>query len=739
MNLTSSQKLRGIVLGLIVGTLAVYWPIVDFDFVNYDDDEYVSANPMVLRGLTWEGIGWAFTTNHVGNWHPLTWLSHMLDCTLFGTSPAGPHLINLILHVANALLVLLVFRRLTGALWCSAGVAALFAWHPLHVESVAWVSERKDLLSTLFGLLAMLAYHRYATGGGRRWYGLSLAAYGLSLLAKPMLVTLPCVLLLLDYWPLGRLVLGASYRQTELKPGGVAPLAMTPPNWRMVLLEKVPFFLGAVALSIVTVLAQRAGGAVMSVSHHSLANRLAGAVFAYAGYLGKTFWPANLICPYIERHWTPMAFAVALGSLLTISILVWVWRRQRHLSVGWCWYLGTLVPVIGLVQVGNQSMADRYTYFPLLGVFVMVVWSGAGLVARSRQASAAGTGVMAVVLAACLILTSRQGSHWEGSEALFSQALRVEPRNFVAENGLGYTLLVQGRIPEAITHLTKAVELNPGEPNSISTLGRALAAAGRAEAAIGWLRTNLVAYPEHSRTLSVLADVLANQGQTNEALLVYEKRLSLKPVYPPDHAGYAALLARAGRTAEAESQFRTVLRLDPASSLSYYNLAVFLSSQPRNAEADEFFARAAGKEPAIFQIHTAWAAHLLRTQRPAEAVEQLRRALPAFAESPPLLDLLARILAAHPDARLRNGTQALALAEKASQLTEQRDPRHLDTLAAAQAEAGLFPAAVATLERALELAAGERAARLRAGLQSRLELYRRMTPFRDAGDWLVGN
>ncbi len=741
MELSSSQKLRGIVLGLIVGTLAVYWPVVDFDFVNFDDDQYVSANPIVLRGLTWEGVGWAFTTHHASNWHPLTWLSHMLDTTLFGTGPAGPHLVNVLLHVVNALLVFALFQRMTGAVWRSGILAAVFAWHPLHVESVAWVSERKDVLSMLFGLLALLAYHRYATTDGRRWrwYWLSVMAFGLSLLAKPMLVTLPCVLLLLDFWPLGRVPVGGPSRP---EPGSARCFSSSPSRrirWRDLLAEKLPFLLGTIGLSIVTVQAQKAGGALVGVGLFSIPDRVANAVFAYAGYLGKTIWPADLICPYIERRWTAASFALALGGLLAVTTLVVICRARRYLTVGWCWYLGTLVPVIGLVQVGSQYMADRYTYFPLLGIFVMVLWAGAEFAARSRLASGFANGAVVVVLAGCLILTALQVRHWKNSESLFSHTLQVEPRNFLAEEALGHFLMVQGNLPEAIAHLSNAVALAPREPGPMCNLGQSLYRAGRANEALGWFQSNLVRNPMHPATLSAMADLLANQGRTAEALATYEQRLQLTPKLGADHAGMAALLARVGRTNEAEAHFRTVLRLEPSSSLAYYNLAIFLGSQQRSDEADEYFVKAAGMEPALFQVHTQWAAHLLRSARPAQALGVLQRALPRFPESPPLLDLLARLLAAHPDDRLRNGGQAIMLAEKASQLTEQRDPRHLDTLAAAQAEAGLFPAAVATLERALELVAGERAARLRAGLQSRLELYRRMTPFRDAGDWLVGN
>ena len=554
-----------------------------------------------------------------------------------------------------------------------------------------------------------------------------------------MLVTLPCVMLLLDYWPLGRWLSTAAETPANCGPAATDRSIRFLRGWRGLLVEKIPFLLGSAALSVVTLLAQKAGGAVVGVEVFSVPDRIANAVFGYAGYLAKTFWPANLICPYIERHWTTASFALALGGLLAVTGLVVAARRRRYLTVGWCWYLGTLVPVIGLVQVGNQPMADRYTYFPLLGIFVMVLWAGAEWLCRFRRAVKPAAATVTVVLAGCLLLTAKQVRHWENSESLFSHTLAVEPRNYVAENRLGDALMTQGSLPEAIMRLSKAVELAPSDPGSVCNLGMALARAGRAEEAMGWYRTNLLTHVDHRQSLSGLADLLASLGRTNEAVATYQRRLALKPEHGSDHAGYAALLARIGRTNEAEVHFRTVLRLEPASSLSHYNLAVFFGSGNRVAEADEHFARAAGMEPAIFQIHFQWAVHLIRTQRPTEAVAQLRKAVRLFEESAPLLDLLARILAAHPDDRLRNGTQAMELAEKACQLTGGKHPGYLDTLAASQAETGRFSQAVATLQRALQLTTGERAAALRSGLQSRLERYQRSTPLRDANEWLLAN
>jgi hypothetical protein len=454
-------------LGLALAVLVVFLPATRHEFVNYDDLEYVTQNGHVQAGLMWESVAWALSSTQASNWHPLTWLSHMLDCQLYGLKAGGHHLTNLLLHAVNTLLLFLVLRQMTGATWRSAFVAALFGLHPLHVESVAWVAERKDVSSTLFWMLTLWTYALYVArgeGGGARGeggasnlrsaqhatqitrpssgltqsatlhYSLALVCFALGLMAKPMLVTLPFVLLLLDYWPLGRLQRSTSNAQL--------------PMIRRLIYEKLPFFALALASSLVTFVVQRKGGAVSSLTTLSVGARIANAAVSYARYLGKTFWPDNLSVLYPHPgHW--LVWQVAGAGLLlaggTAGALA-LRRRRPYLPVGWLWYVGTLVPVIGLVQVGIQSMADRYMYVPAIGVFIMLAWGLWDLTAGWRgQRVALATGG-AVALACCGAVTRSQVGYWTNSETLFRRAVQVTKKNYLAYNNLGYYLSGQGRV-----------------------------------------------------------------------------------------------------------------------------------------------------------------------------------------------------------------------------------------------------------------------------------------------------
>jgi hypothetical protein len=392
-----------IYLTLALATLAVFWQVLGHDFVNYDDPDYVYRNPNVQSGITLSSIKWAFTTGHAANWHPLTWLSHMLDWQLFGDNPGWHHLTNLFLHIANTLLLFAVLKRMTNALWRSAFVAAAFALHPLHVESVAWVAERKDVLSTLFWMLTIAAYLRYLERPGTGRYLLTLLIFALGLMAKPMLVTLPFVLLLLDYWPLGRFQFG----QIVKSVGQQSRKSLNAfSHWKLsrhLLLEKVPLFALSAISSIVTFLVQRTAGAVTSVETLPLKLRIANTFVSYLTYIQKMVWPSRLAMfyPYPDKTdliWQTVVFALLL---LIISLgVIWLMRRRRYLLTGWLWYLGTLVPVIGLVQVGDQALADRYTYVPLTGLFIIIAWGVPDLIAKWRfRKHALAASAIAVLLA----------------------------------------------------------------------------------------------------------------------------------------------------------------------------------------------------------------------------------------------------------------------------------------------------------------------------------------------------
>ena len=442
----SRPRLISLLLALV--TLVVYLPVRTHSFVNYDDTDYVTENSFVKNGLNWTDIKWAFTTFHASNWHPLTWISHMADCQLFGPNAGAQHFVNVLFHAANAALLFILLWRLTGAIWPSAFVAALFAWHPLHVESVAWISERKDVLSTFFALLTLLSYAKYAKEKRARDFWLALIFFALGLMSKPMLVTLPFVMLLLDYWPL------QSFSNCEIQISKAARLV-----W-----EKIPFFILTAISCVMTFFAQRSGEAVVSLKNVSLHYRLENAPLAFARYLLKIIWPANLAVIYpMPDKISTSAVAASVAVLILISAAAWFARRRNpYLLVGWLWFLGTLVPVIGLVQVGGAALADRYTYFPATGIFIIVAFAARDLADRLRFPKIIFSAASVLVLGACVVLTEKQLSYWRDSETLFRHAIAVTKDNDIARVNLGVALDVQGRFDEALTQYREALRIAPG-------------------------------------------------------------------------------------------------------------------------------------------------------------------------------------------------------------------------------------------------------------------------------------
>lgn len=468
---------------LAASVLLLYARVGGHSFINYDDNQYVFENPRVSGGVSWQNILWAFQTGYAANWHPLTWISHLLDGELFGLNPSPQHVVSAVLHAANAALLFFALQSMTGLPWRSAIVAALFAWHPTHVESVAWIAERKDVLSGFFWMLTLLAYTRYARAPSPGRYGLVALCFALGLLSKPMLVTLPCVLLLLDYWPLHRL-------------RSVAQL-------RPLLIEKIPLLALSAAASIVTFLVQRAGGAVVRLDDVPLLHRFGGALQSYFFYLGKTFWPRDLFVPYwydFRPEWLPLAGAGLAFCAITFAVFRYG-PRFRYLPVGWCWFLGTLVPVIGLVQVGSQSAADRYTYLPTIGIFLLVVWGAADLLRFWRLDRTIVATASLVMLGACGLLTFRQIGHWKNSVTLFSHTLNVDPPNLVAMNLLAWTYATdldsRLRDPSKALHLASLTAEITKRRHAVSlrVLAAAHAEAGQFELAAATAREAL-ALPE---------------------------------------------------------------------------------------------------------------------------------------------------------------------------------------------------------------------------------------------------
>jgi len=495
---------------LVVATLSVYWQVKDFEFVNYDDPLYLSENPHVREGLSCRSIIWAFTTIHAANWHPLTWLSHMLDVHLFGMNPGPHHLSNLQLHIANTLVLFFVFRLMTGALLRSAVIALLFALHPLHVESVAWVAERKDVLSTFFWMLTLLLYIWYVRRPAIPKYVAVFLCFSLGLMSKPMLVTVPIILLLLDYWPLGRFRGGALFDDKAALPGKTVLFLVC---------EKIPFFILSAASAVVTIFAQQKGGTVSSLEVIPISVRIANALVSYVAYIGKMVWPTKLAVIYPYSHDLPL-WQVAGAGLIILSISLMVFKvrwRQPFLVFGGLWYLVTLVPVIGLVQVGLQSMADRYTYVPIIGLFIMIVWGIPDKWFQHRFGKAGLAAAASVILFTMIVATWVQVRYWKNSIALFEHANKVVLDNYVIHNNLGNALARKGRLNDAFAHYSKAMSINPGKAADIhNNLGAALLVNGNIKEAIVQIRLSLQIDPNHSDALKNFRKVSISHGKQVE-------------------------------------------------------------------------------------------------------------------------------------------------------------------------------------------------------------------------------
>lgn len=569
-------------------TLAVYWQTTTHEFINFDDPGYITSNPHVQAGVNPDGIRWALTATAEFNWHPLTWLSHMLDCRLFGLDPAGHHLMNILLHTANTILLFLFLTRVTASQWQSAFVAALFALHPLHVESVAWAAERKDVLSALFWMLTMLAYAGYAKRPHPLRYILTLLAFALGLMAKPMLVTLPFVLFLLDYWPLGR------WQDADCRADSA--------HRRGLVLEKIPFLLLAATSSVVTLLVQQRSGAVMSLARLPFSLRLENALVAYMRYIGKVIWPRDLAVLYPISRDLPL-WQVAGSALFLVAVTLLLTRLARRSPcciVGWLWFVGTLVPVIGLVQVGVQGMADRYTYVPLIGLFVMVGWGVPDILRGWRYRNLVMSTVAALLVAVLWLGTWRQLGYWQDSITLyrhtlaitsgnilthvnlgnaldtrgrvdeaiaqFAAALRIDGHDPMAHFNLGVIFLRQGKAPAAIVHFTEAVDVNPGDMEARANLGGALLNAGRLDEAISQYLAVLRINRNDAVAHFNLGIIYFRQGKAAESIEHFTEALRIKPADVEAHNYLGIVLAEHGQTREAKAHFVTALQIDPGNS-----------------------------------------------------------------------------------------------------------------------------------------------------------------------------
>jgi protein O-mannosyl-transferase len=682
----------GLLLALV--TLLVYLPAACHGFSIFDDDDYVTENHVVQNGLTWAGVKWAFTTWHASNWHPLTWLSHMLDCELFGLNAGAHHSVNLLLHATNAVLLFGLLLRLTNLLRPSAFVAALFAWSPVHVESVAWIAERKDVLSTLFALLTLLAYVKAVTSDRcqvtrtnpalsrftfhvSRFYWLALFFFALGLMSKPMLVTLPFVMLLLDYWPLQRF----------------------PPFWRLVF-EKWPFWVLVAVSCVITFLAQRHGGMVVSLEEIPLHYRLDNVPPAYTRYLLKMLWPVHLAIFYpLPKTISLLAVAAAVAVLLAISAAVWFGRnRGPYGLVGWLWFVGTLVPVIGLVQVGHAAMADRYTYFPSIGVFIALTFAARDGVNRLQFPPAVITAVAVLILGGCVVLTENQLRCWRDDESLFSHAISVTKDNEPAHLCLGQVYEMEGRKADALSEYRIGLKLNPYRAKTYGNVAHLLAGSGQTNEAFAELRGALRLYPEDALLHDSLANLLADSGHTNEALAEFRDAVRINPKDAALHDNLGAMLAELGRFDEAMEHYAAAARLDPADWRASYLRGKALLKQGRDMEAIPYFRQAMQIDPDNLHV----------------------------------LIYLAQVLASDENPKVRDGQTAFALASKANTLTGGTQPAMLDALGMACAELGRFDDAQKAAQEALHLAQANGLTNDAVVVQQRLRLYQNHQPWRES-------
>jgi len=606
----------GICVGLVLACTVIYGQTLGADFVNYDDNHYVTENPHVQAGLTWDSVQWAFVTEKALYIHPLTWLSHMTDCTLYGLKPWGHHLTNLIFHAAASVLLFLAMRQLTGGLWRSAAVAALFAVHPLHVESVAWIAERKDVLSAVFWMLTLWAYGIYVRRGGALWYVAVAAAFILGLMSKPMVVTLPCVLLLLDYWPLDQVDRGASLPAMAQKMGRLA-------------LWKAPLFVITALSALSTYLMQSGGNNLSFGEKVPMMDRIANAIVVYVLYLVKTVCPYGLAAFY--QHPITRPPAQVAGAALVLAVITFFcvreYRRRPYLIVGWLWYLGTLVPVIELVQAGDFSHADRYTYLPHIGVFIMAAWGVADLAAAWKVPRKAVAALSGAALAALTVCAAVQAGYWHDSRTLFLHAIEAGHASALAYDNVAAYDMDKGNNKEAKECLQKALELKPLDLKALNNLGLIAMNAGDYDEARTHLERVIKLRPDHIGALNNLAKLAIDQKRYDEAKTYLDQALKLDPASINPINNLADLAIEQQRYDEARSWLAKAMTVNPRSVAALNNLGRLAVLEKRYDEARDYLTRALQLDPRNENVLNNLGACLLYQEKYEEALGYLQRTL----------------------------------------------------------------------------------------------------------------
>ncbi len=681
-------RVPAVCLVLAAITFAVFGRTAGFEFLNYDDDRYVYENPVVAKGLTLKGAVWALTYGEIGHWHPLTWLTHMADCQVYGLWAGGHHLTNVALHAVAAVLLFLALREMTGSLWRSAFVAAVFAIHPLRVESVAWIAERKDVLSGVFFMLTLWAYGRYARQPSRWRYAAVALAYALGLLCKNTLVTLPFVLLLLDWWPLHRVTLDGA-------GGGKVGAARLVGLFGGLAKEKIPLFLLSAGSCVATFLVPEQ---VLDSNRVPFLERVGNAVVSYGVYLRQMVFPAGLAVPYPNPPNGQPFWKVGLAFVLlaAISMLVLAcWKKRPYLLVGWLWYLGMLVPMIGFVQISYYAHADRYTYLPGIGLVLAGTWAVGDWSLGWKHRRAVPGGLMAAVMGALMVCAWIQTAYWKNSETLWNHTLDCTTGNYIAHYSFGVLLDQEGRVDEAITHFQNALQILPAYGAAHNNLGLALLQRERVDEAITHFQRAMQLGPNYMEPCVNLGIALAQKGRVDEAIAQFQKALEIKPNYAEAHCNLGNILLQKSRADEAITHFEKALQIRPGYAKAHSNLGNALLQKGNVTEAISHFQQALQLEPA----------------------------------DPWVKNNLAEILATCPEASLRNGHKAVELAEQANELAGGENPIILHTLAAAYAEAGRFSEAVETAQRALHLAGEQSNTRLAGQLQSEMKLFQAGSPF----------
>lgn len=740
-------------IALVLLTFIAYEPMRKNDFVGYDDDTYITEHPRVVKGITVANIIWAFGIGNTNYYHPLAWLSHMLDCQLYGLNPTMHHLTSLIIHTVSSLLLFLIFRWMTGGLWSSAFVAALFALHPLNVESVAWATERKSILSTFFGILALLSYVSYTKRPGFLRYIFVIVVFMLGLLAKPMLVTLPFVFLLLDYWPLRRIDHGRFRGDDNSKINKSIIIRLV--------LEKIPLLvLSAVLICISSIALQQLKQFTLT-GNIPMKLRVSNAFVSYVKYAGKMVWPKGLAVLY------PFPKSVALwqsiGSLLLLTVVsvfvIRMSRKRRYLGVGWFWYVGTLVPVIGLVQAGMwPEMADRFAYVPLIGLFVVVAWGVPDLLAKFRYRKYV-LRVSAVTIPALLLICTRiQVRHWRDDLALFGRAVAVTENNSIMHNNFANTLRAQGRYQEALIHFNEALRINPQYLRAYNNKGLTLYDMDRVEEAIeifkelisnskswadphnnlglayakkGELDLAVQSYSEairlksdYFKALNNLGVALKSQGKIEQAIEQWQKALTFKPDYAKAHRNLGLAFARQSKYDAAVIHFTAALKAEPDAAETYYNLGCVYYLQGKVKLAVAQLRKALQLKPDYLMAGTTLARTLFELGQVQPAIDTCYGILQYHPDQVEILNELAWILAAAGNSTLRNPMDAIRFAKRACEFTKFKQPQILDTLAVAYAASGEFPQAIETAEKAIRLAKSRGEKELAQNIENRLKLYK---------------